>query len=107
MSDGKGDDDGGESGEASKRHHQAGEKQERVHTVDHVSESEADELLHDLVPAGIEPDDARIAVQLEGANAAAGRKKPYDGQRSQAEPAQPRLERESRPLRANRIFEQD
>ncbi len=77
-----------------------------IGAVEDVEEPELDELPCGLPPARVEPDESGIAVELEGAHRAAWRQKAHHGQRADAQPREPRRDREVRALRLDRILEQ-
>jgi hypothetical protein len=51
-------------------------------------------------------DQSRIAHELVGANGAAGRQEPQNGDHSRGQPLEPRVNRNLRSIRLNRIFKQ-
>src|SRR6266852_826902 len=72
MRDGERGDDGNERAKAAKRDHQAEQKQEMVGAVENVEKTQIHKPHGRLVPPRIEVDEARIAVEFERANSAAG-----------------------------------
>src|SRR5262245_11326973 len=59
-----------------------------------------------LEPPRIEPDQARITSELEGANNAAGRQEPNNSGHAQSQLRKPRVDRKVRRVRMNRVLEQ-
>jgi hypothetical protein len=92
--------------EAAERDHQAEQEQQVIGAVEDVEEAELDELQRRLVPARIELDQTGVAEELETAHRAAGRQEAQHRQRPDAEARQPRLDREARLVRLNRVLEQ-
>ena len=64
--------------EPPERDHQTQQEQQVIDAVEDVEEPELDEAQRRLVPARVEPDEARVAVELEGAHGAARRQEPQD-----------------------------
>ena len=60
-----------------------------------MDEPEPDEVQRRLVPSRIEPNDARVALKFEGADGAARRHEPQDGNRPQAEAGELRFNRKA------------
>ena len=65
-----------ERADAPERNHQAEQEQQVIDAVEDVEEAVLDESQRRLVPARIELHDAGIAVHVERALGAAGRKEP-------------------------------
>ena len=92
--DGEGGDDEHERPQAAERDHEAGDEQQVVGAVEDVQEARLDEAQRRLVPARVEPHQARIAVELEGALGAARRQEAQRRHDLQAQPREPRVDRE-------------
>src|SRR5262245_26679954 len=74
--------------------------------VQDVEESRLDKPQRRLAPARIEPDQARIAGELEGANNSAGRQEPNNSDHAQTQLRKSRADRKVRRVRMNRVLEQ-
>ena len=77
-----------------------------VGAVEDVPEAQPDEPERGLVPARIETDEARIALELERAHRAAGGQEPERGDHAQAETAERGMDREAGALGTDRILEE-
>ncbi len=93
--------------ELPERYHQTKQEQQVVGPLQDVEESRFDEAPGGLVPARVEPDQARIPVQVEGAHAAGCGQEAERNGGSQAEPLEPGPDREVGTIRDDRILEQD
>ena len=89
------------------RNDEAEDEQQVVDAVENVREAERDEPQRRLMPARIEPHQARIADVLERALGAAGGHEAQHRRRAHAEPRERRLDREARRSRRDRILEHD
>ena len=67
MRDGEGGDDDGERAQTTKRNHQAQQEQQVIDTAEDMEEPVHDEPRRGLEPARVEPDETRVAVELERA----------------------------------------
>ena len=65
--------DGDEGADPAQRDDEAEQEQQVVGAVENVQEPGADEARRRFVPARVQPDEAGIVVQLEGARGAVGR----------------------------------
>ena len=90
-------DDGDERSQSTERDDEAEQKQQVIDPVEDVVEPELDELQRRLVPARIQPHQARVADDLEGAHGAARRQEPKNGHRPQSQSSEPRLGNHSSP----------
>jgi hypothetical protein len=77
-----------------------------IGAVQDVGEPEANETPRRLVPAWIEPDEARVTAVFEGPFGRGWRLIAQDGDDVVAEARQRRTDREPRAIRGNRILEQ-
>lgn len=96
----------GQRSEAAERDHQAEEEQQVVRAVEEVTNAERHEQPHRLDAARIELHEPRIAVELEGANRAAGRQETQHRQRAEPQAREARLNRERRLRRLNGVLEE-
>ena len=85
-----------ERAEAAERDHQAEQEQQVIGAVEDVKEAQLDEPQRRLVPPRIEPDEPRIARQLERPFDAAGRTEAQRRHHSNAQPRERRIDRERR-----------
>ena len=99
-------DDDDERPQAPERDHQAGQEQQVVGALQDVPEAVDHEPQRGLVPAGIEADQSRIAVELERARGAVRRQEAQRGRDFEAEPVDARVDGEFRAVRADRVVEQ-
>ena len=98
-------DDQDEGAQAPEGDHEAQQEQQVVRPVEDVEEAEGDEPKGGLMPSRIQPDQARIAGQLEGPDRASGREEPKDGHHPQPQPPEPGMDGEPRSWRAYRVLE--
>ena len=78
MRDGEGRDDDGERAKTAKWNHQAEQEQQVIDTAEDMEEAVHDEPRRGLEPARVEPDETRVAVELEGALDLVCRARPSD-----------------------------
>ncbi len=107
MRDGERRHDRDERADPSERNDEAEQEQEVVRAVENVRESERDESHGGLVPPRIERNHAGVAFELERADRAARRQEAENRDRPDAEARKARVDGKSRPIRLNRIFEQN
>ena len=86
---------------------QAEKKQQMVRPAEDVLETKSDELERGLVPVRIQMHESRVCRVLESALRARGRLIPEHRDDVDAEAAEGRLDRKGRPVRRDRVFEQD
>src|SRR5712692_3966021 len=77
-----------------------------IRAIQNVKEPKLDEAQGRLMPTRIQPHQAGIANELESANFSIRRQKADRGDHLQAEPRKTRMNRETRPLGMNWIFEE-
>ncbi len=106
MRDGERGDDRNERTEAAKGDHQAEQKQQMVGAVENVEKTQVHEAHCRLVPPRIEVDEARIAVEFERANSAAGRQKSKNYDHAQAQPRKRWVNGKLGLFRLDRVLEQ-
>src|SRR5467141_3802941 len=107
MGDGECGYDGNERAKAAEGDHQAKQKQKMVGAVENMEKTQIDKSQGRLVPPRIEADKALIAGEFERANAAAGRQKPKNGDHTQAQARESRVNGKAGLLRLDRILEQN
>ncbi len=105
MRDRKGSNYGNERAEAAKRDYQAKQKQQMVGAIKNVEKTQVDKSQGGLVPPRVESDEARIAVEFERANPAAGWQKAKNSDHAQAQPRHRRMDGKTGLLRLDRVFE--
>ena len=104
--DGERGDDDHERPQAPERDHQAAKEEQVVDALDDVPEARLHEAQRGLIPAWIEPHEPGIAVELEGADGAAGRQKAQRGGDVLPEPVHSRIDRELGLVGADGIFQE-
>ena len=107
MRDGERRDDGDERSDAAERNDEAEQEQQMVGAVQDVLESELHEVPYRLMPPWIETHQPGVADQLERALGATGRIEADNGDGTQPEAGELRIDRESRTVRLDRILEQN
>src|SRR5216683_3251909 len=106
MRDGECGYDGNERAEAAEGDHQTEQKEQVVGAVENVEKTQVDKSQGRLVPPRIEVDKARIAGEFERANSTAGRQKPKNGDHTQAQARESRVNGKTGLLRLDRVLEQ-
>ena len=77
-----------------------------VGAIEDVEEAQLDEAQSRLVPARIEPHEPRIAVELQRARVAGGRKKLQGREHPQSQPRESRVNRKRRAIRDDLVLEE-
>src|SRR5262245_11513753 len=99
-------DDGDELPEFAEGRDEAQKEQQRVDSVQEVSEAPCPERTSCLVPFGIQPDQAWVAaLVLENASGTVRRQESQDREDPQAEPIEARVDGKPRLRRLNRVIE--
>ena len=106
MRDGEGGDDGRERPEAPERDDEAEHEEKVIAALQDVEEARVHEAQRRLVPARIEAHEAGVAVQVERPRLAARRQEAQHDVDLDAEPLEPRPDREGGALGAHRVREQ-
>src|SRR5215470_1803791 len=99
-------DDYDERAETPERDYKAQQEQQMIGPVQDVEEPRLDKPQRRLAPTRVEPDHARIASELEGANNSACRQEPHYSHHAQSQLRKPRVDRKVRRVRINRVLEQ-